>query len=172
VSIRSQLVKAVDRHRSARSKVFRLAQARGNWGQSRIFRTRICSPDGAIILLRQKLSEVFCTGTAKRSGGCYWALSPQAGRGRNSKRPPFSDAVVIRPASTPATRLTEARGRPRATCAKNQWWWLALSTACAGWSGPKSPSSSDRRSVRRVRARLTRLLMVPTAHSQIAAASS
>src|SRR5262249_10332576 len=45
--------------------------------------------------------------------------------------------------------------------------------ARVAWSGPKSSVPSiERRSDSRVRARLTRLLMVPTAQSQMAAASS
>ena len=45
--------------------------------------------------------------------------------------------------------------------------------ARVAWSGPKSSVPSiDRRSDKRVRARLTRLLIVPTAQSQMAAVSS
>src|ERR1700685_3575805 len=50
---------------------------------------------------------------------------------------------------------------------------VPVRTAREARSGPKSSMlSMDRRSARRVRARLTRLLMVPTAQPQIAAASS
>jgi hypothetical protein len=49
----------------------------------------------------------------------------------------------------------------------------ALRMARVDWSGPKSSAlSMERRSASLVRALLTLLLMVPTAHSQIAAASS
>jgi hypothetical protein len=68
----------------------------------------------------------------------------------------------------------EARGLMRtARRAPDQPCSLPPSTARVARSGPKSSALSiDINSAKRVRARLTRLLMVPIAHSQIAAASS
>src|SRR5947208_9384308 len=56
---------------------------------------------------------------------------------------------------------------------ENQLLPLPVSTARISWSGPKSSALSiDINSARRVRARLTRLLIVPTAQPQMPAASS